>query len=226
MLFRSHVVVGACSVLLVGRVAPAWVAPTLPVEGGWLELRPYVAAAVPDLALVVDAMTRSWASSGLAPLLESPLAYGLLTAVIFLASLLPDIDHQHSRLNQLFGTSKGPIGWLAHRVLRFVIGPHRTTTHYAITWLVFSGVVTLLIPLAWSPGVPYGVAASLAYGSHIAADMMTERGVPVWGPFNRRSYHIIPRWLAFRTGSLWELLIVAGLAAATIVVIFALGPLE
>jgi membrane-bound metal-dependent hydrolase YbcI (DUF457 family) len=221
MLFRSHVVVGACTVALVGRVAPPWVAPTLPIEGGWLELRPYVASVVPELAQAVDAFSRAWASSGLAPLLESPLAYGLMIGVVFVAALLPDIDHQHSRLNQLFGTSRGLAGWIAHRVLRLVIGPHRTTTHYALTWLVFSFIVILLIPLVWSPGVPYGVAASLAYGAHILADMMTERGVPVWGPFNRRSYHIIPRGLAFRTGSVWEFLSVAALTCATVLAWFA-----
>lgn len=218
MLFRSHVVVGACAVALAGRVAPGMLAPTLPVEGGWLELRPYVASVVPDLALAVDAFARAWASSGLAPLLESPLAYGLLMGVVFVAALLPDIDHQHSRLNQLFGTSRGVVGWIAHRLLRFVIGPHRTTTHYAVTWAVFSLVVILIVPWIWSPGVPYGLAACVAYGSHIVADMMTERGVPVWGPFDRRAYHVIPRWLAFRTGSVWEFVTVAALTAATALV--------
>jgi len=220
MLFRSHVVVGLSGTALIARFQPAWLTPRWPVETGWAELRPWVESATPWALGFVDGVVGLWAASGLAPLLETPIAYLALIAVVVFASLLPDIDHQSSRINRLFGTSRGLFGWLMHRFFKIFVGPHRTVTHYGLTWLALSLIVWIGLPAIWSPGGPYAVAFSSGYGLHILADMLTERGVPVFGPVNKRSYTLVPDLLTFRTGSFWEYLTVGAL---TLIVIWVWG---
>ncbi len=201
MLFRSHVAVGLCGAALVMRFQPAWLMPSWPVESGWAQLRPLIESGAPGLAGLVDGAVRIWSASGLAPLVETPIAYLLLIVVVGFGSLLPDIDHQSSRINRMFGTSRGLFGWLVHRFFRIFVGSHRTVTHYGATWFGLSLVVGYFLPQLWSPGAPYAVAFSIGYGLHIAADMLTERGVPVFGPFIKRRYTLVPDLLTFPTGS-------------------------
>lgn len=216
MLFRSHVTVGLCGAALIAKFQPAWLTPSWPVEAGWAQLRPWVEGGAPWLAGLADAVVRFWSASGLAPLVETPIAYLLLVAVITFGSLLPDIDHQSSRINRLFGTSRGLFGWLVHRFFRVFVGSHRTVTHYGLTWLLLSLAVGILLPQLWPPGGPYAVGFSIGYGLHIAADMLTERGVPVFGPLIKRRYTLVPDLLTFPTGSWREYATVAALIALTL----------
>lgn len=216
MLFRSHVMVGLCGTALVARFQPDWLRPSWPVEAGWLELRPLVESVASWTLGFFDGAVRLWVASGLAPLVEQPVAYLLLFSVIVVASLLPDIDHQSSRINRLLGTSRGPIGWLVFRFFKIFIGSHRTVTHYGVTWLALSLLIGIGLPLIWSPGPPYAVAFSIGYGAHILADMLTDRGVPVLGPLNRRRYTLVPGLITFPTGSWREYATVLGLIVLTI----------
>lgn len=216
MLFRSHVMVGLCGTALVARFQPDWLSPSWPVEAGWLQLRPLVETVASWTLGFFDGAVKLWVASGLAPLVEQPVAYLLLFSVIVIASLLPDIDHQSSRINRMLGTSRGLIGWLVFRFFKIFIGSHRTVTHYGVTWLALSLLVGIGLPLIWSPGPPYAIAFSIGYGSHILADMLTDRGVPVFGPVNRRRYTLVPDLLTFPTGSWREYATVLALVVLTI----------
>jgi inner membrane protein len=208
--------VGLCGSALIARWQPEWLTPSWPVEAGWLQLRPLVESFASWTLGFFDGAVRLWVASGLAPLVEQPVAYLLLIGVIVVASLLPDIDHQSSRINQVLGTSRGLIGWLVFRFFKIFIGSHRTVTHYGVTWLLLSLVVGIGLPLLWSPGPPYAVAFSIGYGLHIAADMLTDRGVPVFGPVNRRRYTLVPGLLTFPTGTWREYATVLGLVVLTV----------
>jgi len=149
--------------------------------GAWLRRR-RVESATPWALGFVDGVVGLWAASGLAPLLETPIAYLALMAVVVFASLLPDIDHQSSRINRLFGTSRGLFGWLMHRFFKIFVGPHRTVTHYGLTWLALSLIVWIGLPAIWSPGGPYAFAFSIGYGLHISRSGMACTSWPTCSP--------------------------------------------
>ena len=128
-----------------------------------------------------------------APLLHLPPAGLGGTALAVFGALLPDIDHPQSWV----GRRTRPVS----TALAASLG-HRGVTHSALA-------VVLLVMLLLHGGLRHASVAALAVGylSHLAADMLTPRGLrlawplrPVWG---------IP---LCRTGSPMEALIVAALA--------------
>lgn len=104
-------------------------------------------------------------------------------------SLLPDVDHPQSWV--------GRLAWPVSRVLASALG-HRGVTHSAIAVL---GLVALLM----QTGHRRGEVAALAVGylSHLAADMLTPRGLRLAWPL--RGSWGVP---LCRTGSAMEVVVV------------------
>lgn len=95
-------------------------------------------------------------------------AGGCLGAVV---ALLPDIDHPNSRVSHTLGLLALP----------FRLIPHRTVTHAIWIPLILGGLFL---------ANPYWLTATIAtaYTSHILADMITPRGVPLLYPLSRRAW--------------------------------------
>jgi membrane-bound metal-dependent hydrolase YbcI (DUF457 family) len=55
--------------------------------------------------------------------------------------------------------------------------------------------------------------------THIAGDMLTESGCPLLYPFSQHRFHLLPRPLAFETGTRPELLLVDPMLTGTLVVL-------
>jgi inner membrane protein len=101
-------------------------------------------------------------------LTDHPLAY----AVLFFGALLPDIDEENSYIGRRFFFLSLPI--------RMIFG-HRGFTHSLLALLLVSiGVYFLPID------EPYQVAFIIGFGSHILADFLTNSGVPLFYPLDKR----------------------------------------
>ena len=143
-------------------------------------------------------MARSHVAVGLAswivaaPLLHAspldPVELGLAVA----GALLPDIDHPQSWV----GRRSRPVSTLVSRVLG-----HRGVTHSALA-------VVALVALLMHRGYSHDITAALAVGylSHLAADLLTPRGLRLAWPL-RRSWG----WPICSAGSAAEPIIVVSL---------------
>ena len=132
---------------------------------------------------------------------------GPLAVIAAGAALLPDLDARRSKIRSL---AIGPIRPL-DPVGSLIYGAwgHRGPLHSLPGLAAFGLVAALPTALAW--GIEYGAAALLGYGSHLALDAMTRRGVPllpVRGPDGRwhlrQRRHLLPPKLRFVTGSQGE----------------------
>lgn len=108
------------------------------------------------------------------------LASGALGGVV---ALLPDIDHPNSKISHKLGLFAYP----------FRIIPHRTFTHALLIPLVFGGIYINNPSWAW-------VVVAMAWLSHIGADMLTPRGVPILYPLVRKPFALA----LVRTGGMIE----------------------
>ncbi|HEV2238770.1 MAG TPA: metal-dependent hydrolase [Ktedonobacterales bacterium] len=171
--------------------------------------------------------------------LSGPALFGAQTAitpdqvglkVIFysfaaLGALAPDIDNARSTL----GKRLGPIS----RQIQKHAG-HRTIFHSivglalvaALGWAVQQGVARLLLRVGW-PHTAEALFANVAleallvgYGLHIVADGLTLGGVPLLWPWHERFGFPPVRAWRFKTGSVWEPIVVVAVAVAVIVGIF------
>jgi inner membrane protein len=132
-----------------------------------------------------------------APLLHTPALHPVYLALAVAGSLLPDIDH--------------PASWVGRRtrpvstVIAAVLG-HRGVTHSAVAVV---GLVALLVHL----GTSHVASAALALGylSHLAADMLTPKGLRLAWP-SRRTWG----FALCRTGSAAETAIVVVVAAGAL----------
>ena len=95
-------------------------------------------------------------------------------AVVWIAAVLPDIDHTKS----IIGKTCYPVAkWIQTRY------GHRTITHSL--WFFFAVI-------ALSKGVDnlfhqhFTLPIALALGSHLIFDMCTKQGIPIFYPFSRR----------------------------------------
>jgi inner membrane protein len=127
-----------------------------------------------------------------APFLHLPSLSSTSLALAFVGSLLPDIDHPSSWV----GRRSRPIS----TVVSGVFG-HRGITHSAVA-------VVALVALLTHTGYARAITSALAVGylSHLAADMLTPRGLRLAWPLRKT-------W-AFpvcTTGSPAEAIVVAGL---------------
>lgn len=125
---------------------------------------------------------------GLAAHTTFPEATGL-ALVGGLAALLPDIDHPKSGIRRKMGIA-GHLGlfWLSHRGL----------THTAL----FALLVGILAFVFAPPLVAFAIVGG--YASHLLGDAITRRGIPLWWPFSKRTFHGVPRWGRIATGSRME----------------------
>ncbi len=131
-----------------------------------------------------------------APLLHLAPADPVYLGLAVTGSLLPDIDHPHS--------------WVGRRarpfstVIAATLG-HRGVTHSAVA------VIALLMLLAQGGRQALGSALAVGYLSHLAADMLTPRGLRLAWPL-RRTWGLP----VCRTGSPMEPLIVLALVAGIV----------
>lgn len=94
-------------------------------------------------------------------------------AVIFFASLLPDIDHTKSLIGKLFY----PVSRLINRKYG-----HRTITH-SLIFLFLSTSLIASFQASFFPSFHVTLLYFLAFSSHLIFDMMTVQGVPLFYPF-------------------------------------------
>lgn len=119
-----------------------------------------------------------------------PAWYAYPVAVV--AALVPDLDNPRSKLgnglsrvrNPLLNMLIRPLSWIL-RIISFTLFRtvgHRTLTHS----LLGLGVFSVLAWLLWRamPGPGYGIFVALVsgYASHIVADALNIRGVPLLWP--------------------------------------------
>jgi inner membrane protein len=138
----------------------------------------------------------------------STLHLGAAALVGGLGAMLPDIDHRHAPIRQKLG--------IVGDLLLFWL-PHRGLTHSFLLWLVITGVGVLAAAPLQFP-VLFALALSVGYGSHILADMMTQRGLPLLYPWGR-TFYLLPKWFRVTTGS-WSEWIAVGIIILGIAYVF------
>ena len=120
----------------------------------------------------------------------------LLIGIGAVAALIPDIDHPQGSIRRKLGC----LGNLLFGRLK-----HRGITHTLIALVaVAAAAFTALPPLI-------GVVVSIAYLSHILADMLTVSGLPIFWPYKKDSYHLMPKRFCMTTDTWPEHLISLGL---------------
>ena len=146
---------------------------------------------------------------------------GLLATAAALGALLPDLDARDSKARRLaLGGVRPlePLGGLLHGLFG-----HRGLLHSLPGWLgLGAGCLVLALWAPWE--VPLGLFAG--YGSHLALDACTVRGVPLlparraggrWGLGRVR--HFLPPRLRIATGSPAEDAVFFALAAAAMLLL-------
>jgi membrane-bound metal-dependent hydrolase YbcI (DUF457 family) len=122
---------------------------------------------------------------------------GLLALLAGMGALLPDLDARESRLKHLtVGAGIAPFV-LPSLVLHRTLG-HRGMLH-SLVGLVLTALLLsfpLLTWLGWQPAL----ALLLGFGSHLALDACTRRGIPILWPDRTRRF-LLPARLRFTTGS-------------------------
>ena len=146
---------------------------------------------------------------------EEPALYAYPAAAV--AAWIPDVDNPRSRLGNGLSRTKSPVldkltrpvSW-GLRALSFVLFRtvgHRTLTHSLLGVLIFAAIVSPLAPL-----VPGLYAALLAgYASHLFADALNTRGVPLLWPMGR-PFRLLPGGVRSGGASEFVVAIVAVLA--------------
>ena len=154
---------------------------------------------------------------------EEPPPYAYPAAIV--AAWLPDVDNPRSRLGNGLSRMKNPtlnlltrpVSW-ALRVTSFLLFRtvgHRTLTHSLLGVALF---VVLVSPAATlSPSL--FAALVIGYVSHLVADALNKRGVPILWPAGR-SVRLLPRGV--RSGGVAEFAVALVAAAAAVYGIYAL----
>jgi len=130
---------------------------------------------------------------------------GLFLFGVFFGSTFPDIDEPHSHIGRKF-----PI---FSNILSLFI-KHRGITHTIIVLFIYCGLFfTLLNTLHFDAKMREYIIYSFAgfiVGNigHILGDMSTISGVSLLYPFTQKSFHILPKFLRYRTGGAVERLFV------------------
>lgn len=123
----------------------------------------------------------------------------LMLAAGGLAALIPDIDHPQAPIRRKLGC----IGHLLFSGLK-----HRGVTHSLLALVAIGAAALTSLP--WL----IGVVVTIGYLSHILADMLTVSGLPVFWPYKKDSYHLIPKRLCITTNTWPEHLLALGLLVA------------
>lgn len=147
---------------------------------------------------------------------EEPALYAYPAAAV--AAWIPDVDNPRSRLGNGLSRTKSPVldglvrpvSW-ALRALSFVLFRtvgHRTLTHSLLGVLIFAALISPLAAL-----VPGLYAALLAgYASHLFADALNTRGVPLLWPMGK-PFRLLPGGV--RSGGASELVVAVIVVLAT-----------
>lgn len=107
-----------------------------------------------------------------------------------LGGLLPDIDHESSKITKKLGL----IGKMISKIC-----PHRGITHTFFLWMVLWGGL-----FYWNPlGKVYWLCGFLGCCSHLLLDAMTISGVRMFSPLSRKKI----RFCKIHTGSGLESLV-------------------
>ena len=156
---------------------------------------------------------------------EEPALYAYPAAAV--AAWVPDVDNPRSRLGNGLSRTKSPVldrlmrpvSW-GLRALSFVLFRtvgHRTLTHSLLGVLIFAAIIA---PLA--PFVPGLYAAFLTgYASHLFADALNTRGVPLFWPMGT-PFKLLPGGV--RSGGAAEFVVAVVVVLATGYGIYELYP--
>ena len=119
----------------------------------------------------------------------------------FLGSLLPDIDHPTSTASK-----KMFIFSIPYRILQFIFGKFKSTKHFVGHRGITHSLLFMFIPLCLMFFVlssPFWKAAmfGLTVGifSHLFMDMLNPHGVPLFMPFAKKTFRLLPKKLCIRT---------------------------
>ena len=156
---------------------------------------------------------------------EAPPLYAYPAAVI--SSWIPDVDNPRSRLGNGLSRMKNPaldsltrpVSW-ALRVVSFTLFRtvgHRTLTHSLLGVALF---VALVSPgAAFSPDLFAALVAG--YVSHLVADALNTKGVPLFWPARWR-FRLLPGGV--RSGGVVEFLVALVVAVAAVYGLYTLHP--
>jgi len=156
---------------------------------------------------------------------EEPPLYAYPVAVV--AALLPDVDNPRSRLgnglsrmrNPTLNLLTRPLSWalkVASFVLFRTVG-HRTLTHSLLGVALFCLLISPLVPLSSD----LVVALIVGYASHLFADALNTRGVPLLWPAGP-SLRLLPGGI--RSGGAAEFVVAVVVVVAAGLGISALHP--
>lgn len=147
----------------------------------------------------------------------------LTLALVCLGALLPDLDQPRATLAQWRPLSRGDhhghhgwLGWLRpfllpSLALRGTFG-HRGGLHSLLAAVLIAMGLEALGRIVGVQGVGYAIG--WGYGSHLLADLVTRRGVPLLWPLIRLRFGP-PKALSITTGGWGEMLYLALIAAAS-----------
>jgi inner membrane protein len=156
---------------------------------------------------------------------DEPPLYAYPAAVA--AAWLPDVDNPRSRLgnglsrikNPVLDTITRPVSWTL-RVTSFTLSRtvgHRTLTHSLLGVALFVALVSLVAPLSFD----LFVALVAGYASHLMADALNTKGVPLLWPVGH-PFRLLPGGI--RSGGVVEFVLALVAAAVAGYVIYALHP--
>lgn len=109
-----------------------------------------------------------------------------------IGGLLPDVDHPNGTLSNRLPLIRLLFFWI----------PHRTLTHSiwaALAMLLPALLIHRVLICLWA-----------GYTLHIAADMATQRGIPLLYPLTRMNCYLLPRPLRIITGGIAEMIFRVG----------------
>lgn len=131
------------------------------------------------------------------------ISFGILAAVIqytitgesridgvIIGSLLPDIDHIKSIASDIWPVVAKPLNWIQKWSRIF---DHRQITHCIL--------LPLMVYITFHSAISTGIA--MGWGSHLVADMLNKKGVPLFLPLSYKRYSVAH----IKTGGRWEVIL-------------------
>lgn len=147
---------------------------------------------------------------------DEPALYAYPAAAV--AAWIPDVDNPRSRLGNGLSRTKSPVldrliqpvswGLKALSFVLFRTVGHRTLTHSLLGTLIFAAIISPLAPLV--PGLY--AALIIGYASHLFADALNMRGVPLFWPMGK-PLKLLPGGV--RSGGAAEFVVAAVVVVAT-----------
>lgn len=126
---------------------------------------------------------------------------GVVVGSSWLGSLLPDIDHPTSTMSKKFFLVSIP-----YRIMQFIFGKFKYTKdfvgHRGITHsLLFLSIPILLMLFVfnnpWLNMAMFGLSVGIF--SHLFMDMLNPMGVPLFLPFVKKKFRLLPKKIAIKT---------------------------